>query len=45
MIRSTLFAAGSAIALLAAGPGFAQDADIIDTAVGAGTFTTLVAAV
>ena len=45
MIRSTLLAAGSALALGAAAPAFAQEADIVDTAVAAGTFTTLVAAV
>lgn len=44
MIRSTLFAA-SALLALATAPAFAQDADIVDTAVGAGTFQTLVAAV
>lgn len=44
MIRSTLLAAGAALTLASA-PAFAQEADIVDTAVGAGTFTTLVAAV
>jgi uncharacterized surface protein with fasciclin (FAS1) repeats len=43
MIRSTLLAAASALAL--AGPAFAADSDIVDTAAGAGTFGTLVAAV
>ncbi len=44
MIRSTLLAASAAIALASA-PAFAQEADIVDTAVAAGGFTTLVAAV
>ncbi|MBD1205930.1 MAG: fasciclin domain-containing protein [Rhodobacteraceae bacterium] len=44
MIRRTFLALTTAMALSA--PAFAQDAkDIVDTAVGAGTFTTLVAAV
>ncbi len=42
MIRSTLFAATLAFG---AAPAFAQDADIVDTAIAAGSFTTLVAAV
>ncbi len=45
MIRSTLFAAGAALALAAAAPAMAQEADIVDTATGAGGFTTLLAAV
>jgi uncharacterized surface protein with fasciclin (FAS1) repeats len=45
MIRSTLLAASAAVALFSAAPSFAQDADIVDTAVAAGSFTTLVAAV
>jgi uncharacterized surface protein with fasciclin (FAS1) repeats len=45
MIRTNLLAATAAFALGAAAPAFAQDADIVDTAVGAGSFTTLVAAV
>ncbi len=44
MIRSTLLAAAAVIGLGAA-PVFAQDADIVDTAVAAGSFETLVAAV
>jgi len=43
MIRSTLLAATTALVL--SGPTFAQDADIVDTAVAAGSFETLVAAV
>jgi uncharacterized surface protein with fasciclin (FAS1) repeats len=44
MIRRTFLALTTAMALSA--PAFAQDAkDIVDTAVGAGSFTTLVAAV
>jgi uncharacterized surface protein with fasciclin (FAS1) repeats len=42
MIRSTLLAATAALAFAA--PAFAQDADIVDTAVAAGSFETLVAA-
>jgi uncharacterized surface protein with fasciclin (FAS1) repeats len=42
MIRTTLFAA--AAATFVALPAFAQDADIVDTAVAAGNFTTLAAA-
>jgi uncharacterized surface protein with fasciclin (FAS1) repeats len=42
MIRSTLLAATAAFAFAA--PTFAQDADIVDTAVAAGSFETLVAA-
>ena len=45
MIRTAILAAGSALALGAALPTFAQQADIVDTAVAAGSFTTLVAAV
>lgn len=45
MIRSTILAAGSALALAASAPAFAQEADIVDTAAAAGSFTTLVAAV
>jgi len=44
MIRRTFLALTAATALTAA-PAFAQDADIVDTAVAAGSFTTLVAAV
>ena len=44
MIRRTFIALTAAASFLAA-PAFAQDMDIVDTAVGAGTFTTLVAAV
>ena len=44
MIRRTFIALTAAASFLAA-PAFAQDKDIVDTAVGAGTFTTLVAAV
>jgi uncharacterized surface protein with fasciclin (FAS1) repeats len=44
MIRSILLAASAAFALTAA-PSFAQEADIVDTAVAAGGFETLVAAV
>ena len=43
MIRRTFLALTAATAF--AMPGFAQDADIVDTAVAAGSFTTLVAAV
>lgn len=43
MIRRTFLAMTTALAFSA--PAFAQDMDIVDTAVGAGTFTTLVAAV
>lgn len=44
MIRRTFLALTTAMAISA--PAFAQDAkDIVDTAVGAGSFTTLVAAV
>jgi uncharacterized surface protein with fasciclin (FAS1) repeats len=45
MIRKNLLAATAVFALGASVPAFAQEADIVDTAVGAGTFTTLVAAV
>ena len=44
MIRRTFLAMTAAVSLLAA-PAFAADKDIVDTAVGAGNFTTLVAAV
>ena len=44
MIRRTFIALTAAASFLGA-PAFAQDMDIVDTAVGAGTFTTLVAAV
>ncbi len=43
MIRRTFLALTAATALSA--PAFAQEADIVDTAVAAGSFTTLVAAV
>jgi uncharacterized surface protein with fasciclin (FAS1) repeats len=43
MIRRTFLALSTALALSA--PAFAADKDIVDTAVGAGSFTTLVAAV
>jgi uncharacterized surface protein with fasciclin (FAS1) repeats len=43
MIRRTFLALGLAGSLAA--PAFAADKDIVDTAVGAGSFTTLVAAV
>ena len=43
MFRRTVLALAATTAL--AGTAFAQDADIVDTAVGAGNFTTLVAAV
>ena len=45
MLRKTLLSLTAATALIAAAPAFAQDADIVDTAVAAGSFTTLVAAV
>jgi uncharacterized surface protein with fasciclin (FAS1) repeats len=45
MIRTNLLAASAVLALGTAAPAFAQEADIVDTAVGAGSFTTLVAAV
>jgi uncharacterized surface protein with fasciclin (FAS1) repeats len=45
MIRKNLLAAGAVLALGTAAPAFAQEADIVDTAVAAGSFTTLVAAV
>ncbi|NBZ86665.1 fasciclin domain-containing protein [Stagnihabitans tardus] len=44
MIRRTFLALTASVSLLSA-PAFAQDKDIVDTAVGAGSFTTLVAAV
>jgi uncharacterized surface protein with fasciclin (FAS1) repeats len=43
MIRRTFLALTAAAAFAA--PAFAQDKDIVDTAVAAGSFTTLVAAV
>lgn len=43
MIRRTFLAMTAALTLSA--PAFAADMDIVDTAVGAGSFTTLVAAV
>ena len=46
MFRKTLLAAGAAFGLgMAALPAIAQDADIVDTAVAADDFNTLVAAV
>jgi uncharacterized surface protein with fasciclin (FAS1) repeats len=45
MIRTNLLAASAVLALGTAAPAFAQEADIVDTAVGAGSFGTLVAAV
>jgi uncharacterized surface protein with fasciclin (FAS1) repeats len=45
MIRKNLLAASAVLALGTAAPAFAQEADIVDTAVGAGSFGTLVAAV
>jgi uncharacterized surface protein with fasciclin (FAS1) repeats len=45
MIRRAFLAAAAATALLAALPAKAQQADIVDTAVAAGSFQTLVAAV
>jgi uncharacterized surface protein with fasciclin (FAS1) repeats len=44
MFRRTLLSL-TAASLLSVAPAFAQDADIVDTAVAAGSFTTLVAAV
>lgn len=44
MLRRT-FMSLTAVSMLAVTPAFAQDMDIVDTAVSAGTFTTLVAAV
>ena len=44
MIRRTFLALAAASTFLSA-PAFAADKDIVDTAVGAGNFTTLVAAV
>ncbi|GGO35078.1 beta-Ig-H3/fasciclin [Gemmobacter aquaticus] len=44
MIRRTFLAFAAATTFLSA-PAFAADKDIVDTAVGAGNFTTLVAAV
>lgn len=45
MLRRTFMAATATIALTASSAAYAQDMDIVDTAVAAGTFTTLVAAV
>ncbi len=45
MIRRTFLALTTAAATALAAPAFAADMDIVDTAVGAGNFTTLVAAV
>ncbi|MBC7740316.1 MAG: fasciclin domain-containing protein [Candidatus Saccharibacteria bacterium] len=44
MIRRTFIALTAAVSLLSTA-AFAQDKDIVDTAIGAGNFTTLVAAV
>ena len=44
MLRKTLLSL-TAATIISAAPAFAQDADIVDTAVAAGSFTTLVAAV
>ncbi len=44
MLRRT-FLSLTTVSMLAVTPAFAQDMDIVDTAVAAGTFTTLVAAV
>jgi uncharacterized surface protein with fasciclin (FAS1) repeats len=44
MLRKTLLSL-TAATMISAAPVFAQDADIVDTAVAAGSFTTLVAAV
>ena len=44
MIRRTFLALTTATMMMSV-PAFAQDKDIVDTAVGAGSFTTLVAAV
>lgn len=44
MIRKTLAAAALSTAALLAAPAFAQEADIVDTAIAAGNFTTLAAA-
>ncbi|MDP3341840.1 fasciclin domain-containing protein [Frigidibacter sp.] len=45
MIRRTFLAMTVAATTAFAAPAFAQDADIVDTAIAAGDFTTLVAAV
>lgn len=45
MIRRTFMAMTVAASTAFAAPAFAQDADIVDTAIAAGDFTTLVAAV
>lgn len=45
MIRRTFLAVTAAATTAFAAPAFAQDADIVDTAIAAGDFTTLVAAV
>ena len=44
MIRRTLLAAAAASTFALAAPAFAMDADIVDTAAGAGSFETLLAA-
>ncbi len=44
MIRRTLLAAAAASTFALSGPAFAQDADIVDTAAAAGSFSTLLAA-
>ena len=44
MIRRTFLALATSVSMLGL-PAFAMEKDIVDTAVGAGTFTTLVAAV
>lgn len=45
MLRRTFLATAFAVSALASAPAHAADKDIVDTAVGAGNFTTLVAAV
>ncbi len=45
MIRRTFLAMTAAASTAFAAPAFAQDADIVDAAIAAGNFTTLVAAV
>lgn len=45
MIRRTFLALTAATLTAFSAPAFAQEKDIVDTAVGAGSFTTLVAAV
>lgn len=44
MIRRTFLALTAAASMFTAAPAFAQDKDIVDTAVAAGTFNTLAAA-